>query len=497
MNIITDIIKLLIESVGEFLQLLINIFKTNHAYKGRFGKIAQVLARRHKQNGIAIGNKFISLKNSLNGGMMLLGKTGIGKSSKLFKMQLFGAKHTGMNYINLDGAGELRADCGAYMVEHLGYQEDVLNFADASKSSVSWNPIESLPYERVNRFANEFTTINMNEDPKDPIWNLMTANLISMAIRLLKRIDLKEYINLYNVRYVIKVLQGSPEKIDKLMVKYADAVLFDDFKACINNDERFLNSILSNTLAATQMFEDPNVAKTTSATTLDFESYRKSKKVLYLQNDVMSQAYLSPLNSLFFTSWFAYITEQGIPPKNSKTIVFSIDEASSLKIKKDIIPLVVSQLRKYNSFGIWGYQSFSQVQDLLGLQGARTLKQNTSNVLYMGNQNLETARELSNALGKYSYTDDNGVQKARELRTQDEAMYLEDCKKGGILLSGQHRPMRLKNIKAFYEITAYKKWANKDPEPIVPIAQEMPPLLPIDELIESINALTKEDNAEY
>lgn len=164
MQLIIDIIKLLIESIGEFLQLLINLFKTSHSYKGKFGKPGIVLARKHKENGIAIGDKFISKKQSLAGGLMLLGKTGIGKSTKIFKMQLFGAKHTGMSYINLDAAGELRADCSAYMVSQLGYEEDVLNFADASHSSVSWNPIEALPYERVNRFANEFTAIKF--------WNL-------------------------------------------------------------------------------------------------------------------------------------------------------------------------------------------------------------------------------------------------------------------------------------------------------------------------------------
>lgn len=96
----------------------------------------------------------------------------------------------------------------------------------------------------------------------------------------------------------------------------------------------------------------------------------------------------------------------------------------------------------------------------------------------MGNLNQETARELSISLRKYTYTDNHGVSKARELRTADEAMYMEDCKNGGILLSGQHRPitnsrsidlhpMQIKNLMDYlYEfrpklLTEAKKETNK------------------------------------
>lgn len=483
------LIDLLTGLFGSLFGLLIQglsylIFK-DHRYKARYGKHRKVLHRYHKRCGIAIGNKFTSLQSALAGGMMLIGRTGSGKSSKIYKMNLYGAEKTGASYVCLDVAGDLRDDCGRFMVEELEYREDILDFSDAKRSTVRWNPIDNIPLDRVNRFANDFVNINMGVEPKDPIWSLMSASLIGMMVRLLILIGRKDCTNLYNTRHLIKTLQAEPKKVDALVSKFADDTLFLDYRGFLNNDDKFLNSVISNTLASLQQFEDINIIKTTSSSTLDMSSYRHQKKVLFLQNDGMSQSYLSSLNSLFFTAWFSHITEVGIPDKEALPIVFAIDEASSLRMRKDILPLAVSQIRKYRAFGIFGYQSFSQVQDLLGIQGADTLKQNTGNILYLGNQTLNTGQEISRSLGRYSY-EDNGVNRDRELLTVEEAMYLDECKNGGLLFSGQERPMRLKKIKAFYEVSKYKKWADMDALPVQEMQHDMPPLLPINELIADV-----------
>lgn len=373
-NMLGELFGFLFDALGKWLS-------KDHRYKGRYGKHHKVLKRRHKQNGIAIGDTCTSLSAALNGGMMLIGSTGVGKSSKIFKMQLFGLTKDSPSYVYLDVAGDIREDCYHATVAS-GHLEEIMNFSDAKASTVKWNPIFDIPYEMVNRFANDFVTINMNaEGSKDPIWSLMSATLIGIIIRLLKRIGLQQYINLYNTRFLIKTLQSEPAKVDALIAKYADETLFLDYRAFVSNEERFLNSVLSNTLASLQQWEDPNVIKTTSSSTLDMASYRREKKILYLQNDVMSQSYLASLNSLFFMAWFSFITSEGIPDVADNIIAFGIDEASSLKMKKDILPLAVSQIRKYKSYGIFGYQSFSQVQDLLGFQGAETLRQNTGTIL--------------------------------------------------------------------------------------------------------------------
>lgn len=486
MNILISIIKVIIESIVDIFGMIFELFQKSHDYKGGFGNPKKVLRYSHDNNAIRIGNKYISLKQSLNGGMLLIGKTGIGKSTKIFFQNLFGADNmTPTSFICLDPTRELRDQTMPYLCEELEYQEDIFNMSDASQSSVTWNPIENLPNHLINRFASELVAINSGANPKDPIWNNMASNLIAMMIRLLQSINKKEYINLYNVRFLIKSLQSDIDIMNMLVSKYASDKVFQDFKSILKNDERFLGSVISSTLSVLTQWEDINVIKTTSKTNLDMASYRTSKKILFIQNHIMSQSYLTGLNSLFLKQWFNHITEQGIPKENTNVISFLIDEASSLQMAdKQYIPFVVSQIRKYRSYGIWGFQSFAQVEHLYGKEGAETLRHNTGTVLYLGNQSLDTGKTISQSLGKYSYS--KGDRKlTREVLTPQEAMYLKGAEQGGILISGHQPPMKIKNIQPYYENHSYKKWAEQDAPNIISNALDMPPLLPITELVKN------------
>ena len=212
-------------------------------------------------------------------------------------------------------------------------------------------------------------------------------------------------------------------------------------------------------------------------------SYRTSNKILFIQNDIMSQSYLTNLNSLFLKRWFSFITEQGVPSKDKHIISFLIDEASSLKMSdKQFIPFVVSQIRKYRCYGIWGFQSFAQVQNLYGKEGAETLKHNTGTVFYLGNQDLETGRAISQALGKYSYRKDDR-KLTREVLTPQEAMYLKGAEHGGILVSGHQPPMIIKTIAPHYKHRKFQSWLYQEAPKISSKAHNMPPLLPLKELI--------------
>lgn len=462
-------------------ELLAELTGTKNDYKGRLGKATTILKRKHRNNGLRIGNKYLSLKQTLDGGLLLISKTGGGKSSKIFLQNLLGASQMfPTNFVCLDPSGELREISMPYLYEELEYEEDIINFSDATGSTVCWNPIANLGEHRVHRFASELVAVTSDANPKDPIWNNMSSNLLSMTIRLLQAIDIPDYINLYNCRHLVVLLQAEREKMHRLIAKYSSDGLFVDFKSFLNNDDKFLQSVLSSTLSVLNPWLDENIIKTTSTTTLDMASYRgDAKKVLFIQNDIMSQSFLKGLNSLFLKEWFTHITEEGIPPTNSNVIAFLIDEASSLRTSdKNFIPFVSSQIRKYRAYGIWGYQSYSQCQELLGREGARTLKMNTGSVLYLGKQDLDTAREISGSLGKYSF-EREGKKSTREVRTPEELMYLD----GGILVSANQPPIQLKRVQAYYENRKMNQWAQTLPPAIKPIPQLMPPLLPIDELI--------------
>lgn len=480
------------DASGEFLDgILKQLTGGEHSYKGALGNPRRVLKHRHRKgNGIRLGNRFISMDQSLKGGALLIGKTGSGKSTKVFLVNLLCAPQMHpTSFVCLDLTKELRQKSGGFLSREAGYGEDVVNFSEADLSSVIWNPIEKLKESGIGRFAGEFVAIFSNDNPSDPIWNNMSTTLISILVHLLKLIEdalgTNRYTNLYNVRYLTTLIQGEPNKVNALIAKYATEILFSDYKAFISNDSKFLNSVLSSVLSVLVLWTDENVIRTTSSTSINMESYRSEQRVLWVQGSIMAQKHLTGLNSLFLKEWFTHIVEAGIPEKDSNVIAFLADEMSAVRTSdKNFIPFITSQIRKFNSYGIWGYQSFSQCEELYGKQGASTLKANTGTVLYLGKQDLETATQISRSLGRYSFEKDNKTA-TREVLTAEEAMYA-GAKEGGILLCGNERPIVLKRIRAYYEDRKLRK---KSEIPVGDISTHnpMPPLLPIDELIADVN----------
>lgn len=482
----------ILDSIEDALDTLLRQLMGNkHSYSGKLGNPRRVLKRRHRKgNGLRIGQKVISIKESLKGGLLLISKTGGGKSSKIFAQNLFGAsKMVDTSFVVTDMTAELRNITMPYMEDELGYGEDVLNFANAKESSVEWNPIEHLPLDRINRFASELVAIEGGTSNKDPIWNNTASAIIAMMILLLKSIEpilgTNRYTNLFNVRFLVTLIQAEVKKMNVLVSQFGDQMLFTSYRGLIKNDPKFLNSALSNTLSILKNWQDENVIKTTSRTTLDMSLYRSEKRVLWLQSSVMAQQALTGLNSLFLKEWMTQLMEAGIPKSDEQVIAFLVDEAGALRTSdKGFIPFISSQIRKYKAYGIWGYQSYSQCIDLYGKEGAQTLKNNTGTVLYLGGQDLDTATTISKSLGRYSFTKDDRLQH-REVMTPQEVMH-KTSKDGGILISSGQPPMPLKRIKAYYQNKKFKEWAEEPAPQITNGTLEMPPILPVEELIGDI-----------
>ena len=484
---IHDILDSISDGLDSLLQLIVG---GKHNYRGRTGNARRILKRKHKKgNGLKIGDKYIALDQTLKGGMLLLGKTGAGKSSRIFLNNLLSySELSSISFICLDLAKELRDVAGGSLQEHLD-GEDIVNFSDANASTTTWNPLQDLKPQDIHRFASDLvastTTQNANTDP---IWANLSTSLISYIIQLLKGLEVvlgtNKFTNLYNVRYLVVQLQGEFEKMNMLIAKYADDFLYSNLKAILANDKKMLNSIFSSTLSVLNLWQDEHIIRMTSSTTLDMESYRSQKKILWIQSSITQQKRLMGLNSLFLKAWFTHIMDAGIPKKEDNTIGFLADEMSAVRtMDKGYIPFISSQIRKFKSFGVFGFQSYSQCIELYGKEGATTLKANTGTVLYLGQQDLETATHISKSLGRYSYEKD-GKTLSREVLTPEEVMH-SHTKEGGFLLCNNERPIQLKRIKPYYVDRKMKKQA-EIPTPEVFANNPMPELLPIDALIGAV-----------
>ena len=490
----------LINAIGEIISAIVSglfqglieiadaIGKKNHDKSATFGREKKVFSYS-SGSSLYIGTRAINPKVALNSAL-IIGRTGSGKSTKVYKPSLLETpppkiepNHSAsMSYVVLDPSGELERDTAGYN-HGRGYLIETINFSDASASTVSWNPIAQLTHSGVNRFASEFIETSLrNSNSNDPFWGLSASRVIAFSIHLLRQFG-EVYTNLYNVRYVVQSLSGDREKLDLLLsLPTISNDLFERYVSIVNMGSKLLSSVLATTLASLEIFEDPEVVKVTSSSSLNMVSLRELSTILYVQTPVMNQEYVSVLNTLLFSSFFSHCMST-IPDDQQNTVAFFIDECSSLRMKPSLLPLACSNLRKHRAYGVFGFQSIAQIEELYGRVNARTIRQNVGTTLYMPHQDLESSKEISEMLGSYTYMEKEAKHE-RKLLTTDEVSFLKH-QEGGILFSGSERGILLKNITPYYKHRKQRKRSQVVAPDLEHLESGMPPILPIDHIIKN------------
>ncbi len=287
-------------------------------------------------------------------------------------------------------------------------------------------------------------------------WNISAENLISLMLRYTIFYAPVQYQNLYNVLKLLDEFTGSPKNVDRLFVATKDDELLAMYKAVVALDSKMLLSITSTASAALSIFADPQIAEITGTDTIDFESFRRSKTILYINNSVNSMKYYTAITSIFLEQFFASIMQE-LPGKDDKSVFFLLDEASSLYLS--ILPVAISNIRKYAAGLFQIYQSQNQLLDLYGVQQGRNVLANSYAKVYMPGVSMEVARELELLAGKFEYEDENKTRRTRPLLAMDEIRIL----KQGLLVIGNYPIIKAKlvpyydqrQLRALTELPAY------------------------------------------
>lgn len=489
-NALFEIISsILTGGFNAIIELINLIGKKDHDLIADYGKTKKIKASWFTPKSLYIGGLAISPSIALTSAV-IVGKTGAGKSSKIFIPSLLNSPlpkltkkdSASMSYIVLDPKGEI-GDMTAGYNEKKGYQCEYLNFFESDKSTLTWNPLDGLSGTDINRFATEFVETSLRtKNSSDPFWAISASRVVEFSIELLQHFG-KQYTNLYNVRYVVELLSGDRKELDELMtLESITEVLFNQYSSVVNMGDKLLGSVLATTLASLSIFKNPSIAKITAKTNFTFKTLREKSSIIYIQTSVMNQEYVSVLNSLFFSSLFRY-TMSNLPKKRDNTLAYFIDECSSLRMKPSLIPLATSMLRGYKSYGVFGFQSLSQIEETMGSENMRTVLQNAGTKLFFPGQDNYSSQEISQLLGKYTYQTETGSKHHRELMTLDEVSFCSP--NGGILFSGNQRGIHLKKVKPYFKSFRLKSRANQPVQKRKPLNLNLPQLLPIKELIKA------------
>ncbi|RPH33016.1 MAG: hypothetical protein EHM93_06800 [Bacteroidales bacterium] len=458
MDVIIQIFKLLFEMLEGIINFSFEAIELcfsprKKEYNAEFASQGALLSR-YNHGFCLTGRRNLTVKDSFQNAL-IIGGTGTGKSSVVLIPSLFTMRGS---FIVHDPSGELFLKSAGYL-KGKGYEIKVLNFANPEGSS-GYNPlIRANSSSDIQKVASMLVENALGGKTKDPFWNTQAVALLAMLISILKKQD-AEFQNLYNVRQLLNRLGGSPESVDALFSRYADEVLFAEYKSFIAYDEKVISGVIATCKASLQIFNDEAVARVTSFDSLNFLDFRKKTTVLFIQNSVADQKYYSVLTSILFEQFFSFLLGR-FPNGNEKDIFLLIDEASSLNLPT--LPLAVANVRKHCSGIMLLVQDFNQLVHHYGKYDADGIKSNCFAKMYFTGTSLETAKELEQTLGKYQFEDDKKRTVVRPLMTNDEIRTMDIRR--ALLICGHHPPI-IGRLRPYYKNSTLNGYS-KIPVPLI------------------------------
>jgi len=435
MQAIIDILSSIIRAVFEFFHLGYSMTeppKRDPTLRAEFETDQQLLSIYHE--GFCVdGKRSLSLKDSFRH-IVIVGRSGIGKSTSTFIPSLLTMHSSGSSLIVHDPSGELYKISAGHLKTQ-GYKVHILNFSEP-KRSVGFNPLDKITRPSdVDRLGSMLVTTSLKQS--DPFWDNSAVSLVKMCIGLALHLP-RQYRNMANVLHLVKLMGANPKRMDELMSQHADDKLFIDYKAFLSNDSKVQSGIIATALAALNIFSDEQVALTTAQDGLDFKELRKKKIALFIQNKTADQQYLNTLISIWFEMLFASLMEK-LPEKEDKSVYILLDEAAS-GLRMPSLSNAIAHLRKYKVGVAMGLQSIEQLKETYGDNDATTILSNCFLQMYFSEQSHSTAKLLEEMLGKYHYEDKDGNKNlVRNLMEANEIRMLK--KNRAIIIAGNQKPI--------------------------------------------------------
>lgn len=348
---------------------------------------------------------------------LVIGSTGSGKTVSTIMPLIFNLADASESMIINDSKGELLRKTNNYLTEK-GYQIKVINLRDPGNSNY-WNPLY-LPYkyykekniEKAVELINDFSySLCQEVSARDPYWSESSASVLSgLCLAIIedsKNIDEVHFNSIYNllVEHGTKTLITKKNSLDDYFDSKELGNLAKNYYAtggfAKGETRATIFSVLSSKL---RIFNDVGIANMTSNTDFELENIGKEKTAVFLViPDEKESRHI--LGSLFvdqaYQSLVAFAQEQS-DGRLPYRVNFVLDEFANMPaIKSFSNKITVSRSRNIRFYLI--IQDFDQLKEKYKDQTG-TIKSNCNNWIYLLTADNDTAKEISNRLGKYTIT---------------------------------------------------------------------------------------------
>ena len=431
---------------------LIDLIQKSNGFNAQFGRESDIASRWNK--GFVISRKKLTRRKSFEN-ILLAGPTGSGKTTRLLLKQLYELKYCSI--VLNDPSKELYLLASGYLSQFFTIL--TLNFSDSTISS-GYNILSRIKKPNdINKIADLLVKATIDKNASDPFWGLQTKALLSIFIRLVQY-QPREFRNMANVLHILNHFAANPKKVDEWIVKTKDVKLLLDYKAVIATPEKTLQNIVASAKAALQLFDDPEIAKTTANDSIDFDAIRQKPTILFLHNSVADMKYISTLQGIFFEQLYGHILSK-LPEKSETDLFIILEEASSIFI--GILPQAIANTRKHRVGNLICVQSPSQLETFYNKDAQNIVANCVTKIYLPGITDMNTLKEIETLSGKHIHTDDKGIERIKPLITIDEIRLLPSDRT--LILSGNN-PIIKGRTSPYYNSWKYKALAKLPPIPL-------------------------------
>jgi type IV secretion system protein VirD4 len=284
--------------------------------------------------------------------------------------------------------------------------QKVIRFAPAEEESSKWNAFSELPEEFskqiifLNRIASVLypTTGNSDKDhwPRNArtifVFFAMVSILenddlsfTSIRSRILDTDDIQEFV----AEYIDDFQERDDEALNKFMLENVNSIL--------QFEKREFGSVVSTCRTALDIFNDPFISKNTSETDFNIQELRDGKVSIYLCSNMEDAERITPITRLFLELTTTKLLSD--KPKDDQKVLILADEFIKMG-KMDKLVSTPDLSRGQKLIVIFIVQSFNQIKQIYGENGANTLISTTAHKVIFTQNDQISAKMASDWIGK-------------------------------------------------------------------------------------------------
>lgn len=348
----------------------------------------------------------IENKMGINAHVCVFGGSGSGKSHSIVRPNILNFSSAGSSMIISDPKGSLEKEFKDYL-KTKGYKIYSINLIEPEKSSCTYNPFDYISKEiDFIKLAHRIIysdSLSRTCKNQDPYWNRMAEALLAGLLELTMCVEKEGDETLDRVIYYISHLSANGlgetnDILDNFAEKRKDSLVAKNWikiKSVMPAEKTF-SCIVSSVQEHLARYESEEMTKFfNKSEKICFEDFAKEKSVLFLKISDTDDTYYDFANIIYGQAIdsISRYADRNIDGKCRIPVRFILDDFAS-NVWIDSFPKIISTSRARNISFMIICQSVQQLR--MGYQDdAQTIISNSDNLVFMGTNDVETAREFS------------------------------------------------------------------------------------------------------